>query len=153
MWELIVQDLDIPTLQNVLTFLEGEEPDKPHFQMDHSKSTLSPKVPDQLRTTTGTYLVTPSSVVCVKVNILFITAGYLPRNVQGKGLSVLGAQTMHQLFTTSPHISTSHHHSLLHFTSVDIDSSDQQPHEPTESVEVPGNIVGKKKDPSAIVLS
>ncbi|KAJ8880784.1 hypothetical protein PR048_017255 [Dryococelus australis] len=116
MWELIVQDLEIPTLQNFLTFLErqcksgeavGEEPDQLHFKLGQSKSTPSRKVQGQLGTTTGAYLVTSSSVCCV-------CKGKHPIN---------------------------HYSTFAQKMSILI-----------ESVEIPENIVGKIKDPSATVF-
>ncbi|KAJ8873202.1 hypothetical protein PR048_026835 [Dryococelus australis] len=46
--------------------------------------------------------------------------------------------------STSCHHCSSRHYSLLHFANIDIDNSHQQ-HDLTESVEMPGSIVGKKK--------
>ncbi|KAJ8896144.1 hypothetical protein PR048_001487 [Dryococelus australis] len=152
MWELIVQALENPTLQNFLTLLERQCKSGEAV----SKSILNWKVQGQLHTSKGAYLVPqPQFVVCAKVNIQFIIAVCLARKVQGKDLSVLRStnfasivynpltrsETIHQ-----PLLVTIAHLAIIHFCISPVLIL-------ILLINNHMNLQIKKKDPSATVLS
>ncbi|KAJ8887449.1 hypothetical protein PR048_013664 [Dryococelus australis] len=158
--------LKLPGYHWDILLLHHLEKHQPHFKLGQSKSTLSWKIQGQSHTTTSAYLVTPPSVCCVckYKQSIYHCSMFAQKSLRERfecfkeqKLCINYLQPLdrarNSLSSTSCHHCLSRHHSLLHFTSVDIDSSDQQPHESTVSVEMLGNIAGKKKDPSETVLS